>query len=279
VLCSRCSTNLPGGSQFCLKCGQKLDFAANSTALTTIPAQSACGKCGTSLPRVAEFCLNCGQPVISGTNHADLMPVLAPGLSTLRSSRAQRQRRILLCSLVLVLFAAVLWAATSRSLEAQQVQEFVRWTQAQTIVDAAVSVDPRSFSSFMFTVPPGALNVSVTGEFSAAAGSLRKRSGSDDNENAKNRDTSIEAYVLTDAAFAVWSSGYSTQTQYESGPVAGAIINAPLPPAAGVYHLVFNNKNSPRAKTVHAIVLLRYKSWLPDAVVRLKDRFWNWLGM
>jgi hypothetical protein len=27
------------------------------------------------------------------------------------------------------------------------------------------------------------------------------------------------------------------------------------------------------------LVLLRYKSWMPDAVVRLKDRFWNWIGL
>jgi hypothetical protein len=40
---------------------------------------------------------------------------------------------------------------------AQQVQEFVRWSHAQTIVDAPVSVNPRSFSSWQFTVPPGAL--------------------------------------------------------------------------------------------------------------------------
>jgi hypothetical protein len=189
----------------------------------------------------------------------------------------QVEGRIILWLLVLVLLGAVLWAATGESPAAQQVQEFVGWSHAQTIEDAAVSVNPRGFLSYQFTVPSGALNVSVTGEFNAAAGS--PRNGNSSNESGKDGDTGIEAYVLTDAAFVVWSKGYSAETQYESGPVAGATINAPLPAGAGVYHLVFSNKISPRAKTVHATVLLRYKSWLPDAVVRLQDRFWNWIGL
>jgi hypothetical protein len=250
-----------------------VELAANSIALATTPDQAACSKCGTSLHRTAEFCLKCGQPVISTANSAALAPVPAAQPQPLR---AHRQRRIVLWLLVLVLSGAVLWTATSESPAAEQALEFVRSSHAQTIVDAAVSVNPRSFSSSQFTVPPGALNVSVTGEFSAAAANPRNGNS---NENGKDRDTGIEAYVLTDAAFAVWSSGYSTQTQYESGPVARATINAPLPAGAGVYHLVFSNKISPRAKTVHATVLLRYKSWLPDAVVGLKDQFWNWIGL
>jgi hypothetical protein len=241
-------------------------------------ADVLCSQCSTTLPDGSQFCLKCGQPVISTANSAARAPVPASGLARLQPLQARRQRRTVLWLLVLVLLGAVLWATTSKGPAAQQVQEFVRWSQAQTIVDSAVSVNPRSFSSCMFTVPPGALDVSVTGEFSAAAGSPRNRNGNS-NESAKDRDTGIEAYVLTDVAFAVWSSGYSTPTQYESGPVAGAAINAPLPAGAGVYHLVFSNKNSPRTKTVHATVLLRYKSWLPGAVMRLKDRFWNWVGL
>jgi hypothetical protein len=276
VLCSRCSTNLPDGSQFCLKCGQKVDLAANSIELATIPAQFTCGKCGTNLHRSAQFCLKCGQPVISTADSAALAPVAASGLEGPQPLRARRQGGIILWLLVLVLLGAVLWAATSESPAAQQVQEFVGWSHAQTIEDAEVSVNPRRFLSYEFTVPPGALKVSVTGEFSAAAGPPRNGNS---NEGGKDRDTGIEAFVLTDAAFVVWSNGYSAQTQYESGPVAGATINAPLPAGAGVYHLIFSNKISPRAKTIHATVLLRYKSWLPDAVVHLRDRFWNWIGL
>jgi hypothetical protein len=241
-------------------------------------ADVLCSLCSTNLPDGSQFCLKCGQPVISTANSAALAPAPASGTARPQPLRARGQRRIVLWLLVLVLLGAVMWAATSESPAAQQVQEFVRWSHAQTIVDAAVSVNPRSFSACEFTVPPGALNVSVTGEFSAAAGSPRNGNGNR-NESGKDRDPGIEAYVLTDTAFAVWSSGYSTQTQYESGPVARAIINAPLPAGAAVYHLVFSNKISHRAKTVHATVLLRYKSWLPDAVVRLREQFWNWIGL
>ena len=236
-----------------------------------------CSQCSANLPEGSQFCLKCGQPVTSTADSAALAPVPASGLKRPQALRARGQGRIILWLLVLVLLGAVLWAATSERPAAEQVQEFVGWSHAQTIEDAAVSVNPRSFLSYQFTVPSGALNVSVTGEFSAVAGS--PRNGNSSNESGKDRDTGIEAYVLTDAAFVVWSKGYSAETQYESGPVAGATIDAPLPAGAGVYHLVFSNKISPRAKTVHATVLLRYKSWLPDAVVRLQDRFWNWIGL
>ena len=238
MFCSRCSTNLPDGSQFCLKCGQPVMSAANSAAFPTAPTS-------VSMRRT---------------------PL-----------RARQQRRIVVWLFVLVLLGVGLWAATSGGPVAQQVQEFVRWSHAQTILDAPASVTPRSFSSWQFTVPPGALNVSVTGEFSVAVGSPRPGNGSS-NDIGKDRDTAIEAYVLTDSAFVDWSSGYSTPTLYQSGPIAGATIDVPLPAGEGAYNLVFSNKISPRAKTVHATVLLRYKSWLPDEVVRLKDRFWNWIG-
>jgi hypothetical protein len=179
--------------------------------------------------------------------------------------------------LLLALLGAMLWLATSETPSAQQMQEFVRWSHTETIVDTVLSVNPRSFYSCEFTVPRSARSISIAGEFSETPGTVRKSGKS--NESGKDRDTAIEAYVLTDAAFAVWRGGYSTQTQYESGPVASATINAPLPAGPAVYHLVFSNKSSPRAKTVHATVMLRYKSWLPDAVVHMKDQFWSWIGL
>ena len=118
----------------------------------------------------------------------------------------------------------------------------------------------------------------MNGEFSALATSPHNRSGNV-NESLKDHDPGVEAYVLSDAAFTVWSSGYSAQSQYESGPVAGATINAPLPLGSGVYYVVFSNKNSPRAKIVRAVVTLQYKSWLPGTIVRMKERLWNWLGL
>jgi hypothetical protein len=276
VFCSRCMTKLPEGSQFCLKCGQKVNLAKENTALSTIPAASSCGKCGTALPRDAESCVNCGHPVAPITNSRLVPPPIAPKLAVPQRVRTRWRGRIVLGLLVLMLLGALVWAATSESPTAQQAQEFVSWSHAQTIVDTPILVKAGSFSASTFTVPPGALKVSVTGEFSAAADNVRIGKSK---EIGKNPDTGIEAYVLTDDAFAVWSKGYSAQSEYESGLVPEAAVNASLPTGAGVYHLVFSNKTSRRAETVNASILLRYKSWLPDAVVRLKERFWSWIGL
>ncbi len=236
-----------------------------------------CSRCRTNLPGGSQFCLNCGQPVISASKGEILPPVAAAEPSGTQPLGAPRQRRlILLLLLFLILLGAGLWAATSDSPEAQQVQDFIHWSQTQSIVDTTLSVNPHSFSAREFTVPPGALKVSITGEFSATASSPRNGNS---NDKDKDRDPGVEAYVLTDTAFAVWSSGYSAPTQYESGPLAAGSIDAPLPDGAGVYHLVFSNKSSARAKTVHATVLLRYRSWLPYALLSLKERFWSWLGL
>ena len=93
-------------------------------------------------------------------------------------------------------------------------------------------------------------------------------------------DNSIEVYVLTDPAFTVWQNGYATSSLYESGKVAEGTVQAEIPAGAGIYYLVFSNKSAPKTpKNVHATVLLRYKSWLPESFRRMKDRFWNWIGL
>jgi len=234
-----------------------------------------CSQCSTNLPDGSQFCLNCGRPVVSSANSLVFAPVLPPGRKSSLPLRARWRWLIVPWLVVLLLLGGMMWVATSETPAAQQVQEFVHWSHTETIVDAVLSVNPHSYSSCEFTVPPGALSISIAGEFSETPASPRKAGKSSE----KDRDTDIEAYVLTDAAFAVWRSGYSAQTQYESGPVASATFNAPLPAGVGVYHLVFSNQSSARAKTVRATVLLRYRSWLPDAVVHLKDQFWSWIGL
>jgi len=274
VLCSWCGTTLPDGSQFCLKCGQKAG-AANKAAPARVPTRSTCAKCGTSLPRDALSCPKCGQPATSTASAEALASAVADASAFLR---ARRQRRILRWSFVAVLFAALLWLATSRSPAAQEVQEFVHWSQVQTIVDGQAGVNPGSFWSHEFTVPPGALDVSVTGEFSSSVVTPR-RANSKSNQTAKDRDNGIEAYVLTNSAFVVWSRGYSSDTLYQSGSTAGDVVSAPLPQGAGVYHLVFSNKASQYGKTVHATVMLRYKTGWPNTFLRWKERLWNWIGL
>jgi ribosomal protein L40E len=274
VLCSWCGTNLPDGSQFCLKCGQKARAAASEAPSETI-ATPACSTCGASLSPAASSCRKCGQPVVPTANSAALANTVAETLALLR---ARRRNRILRWLLVPVILAALLWVATSQSPSAQEVQEYMHWSQAQTIVDTQAPLNPRSFWSHEFTVPPGALDVSLSGEFTALDVNPQHANGRN-SESGKDHNDGIEAYVLTNSAFAVWSGGYSTDTLYQSGSLAGDVINAPLPAGAGVYELVFSNRSSPNAKTVHATVLLRYKSGWPNAALRLKERLWNWMGL
>ena len=261
---------MPDGSQFCLKCGQKTGVAAIKALPAATPSQLSCVSCGASLPPAAPFCPKCGRPAPSTGNLEALATVLAECMAFLR---ARRQRRILVWSFVLVLLGAVLWAITGESPAARELQEFLHWSQAQTVVDASMSVNPRSFSSHEFTVPPGALDVTVTGEFSASPVGPRHGKG----ESAKDADNGIDAFVLTNPAFAVWSTGYSTATIYQSNSTTGDVIEASLP-GAGVYDLVFSNRTSPYPKTVHATVLLRYKSGWPNAILRMKERVWSWFG-
>ncbi len=92
-------------------------------------------------------------------------------------------------------------------------------------------------------------------------------------------DNNIEVYVLTDSAFTVWQNGYATSSLYESGKVAEGTVQAEIPAGAGIYYLVFSNKSALKtSKAVHATVLLRYKSWLPDWFRRMKDRVSDWVG-
>jgi hypothetical protein len=56
-------------------------------------------------------------------------------------------------------------------------------------------------------------------------------------------------------------------------------VQADVPAGAGIYYLVFSNKSAPKtAKSVHANVLLRYKSWLPEWFRRMKARVTDSIG-
>jgi hypothetical protein len=157
---------------------------------------------------------------------------------------------------------------------AQAVQETVGWKHDRTILDASFSIGPHTFRYYKFVLPAGSVNVAVVGQF-ATVGDNRKESDKD-----RDLDNSIEVYVLTEGAFTIWQNGYATSALYESGRVADGTICTDLPAGEGIYYLIFSNRFAPKTpKNVHASALLRYKSWLPEWFRRMKDRFWNWLGL
>jgi hypothetical protein len=139
-------------------------------------------------------------------------------------------------------------------------------THDQAIVDGNFSVGAHTFRYYKFSLPDGSVNVAVAGQFTSVAES-RKAGGSTDRgkESDHEVDNSIEVFVLTEAAFAVWQNGYATGSLYDSGKLSKGEVEAELPAGPGVYYLVFSNKAAPKtAKSVHATVSLRYKRWLPD---------------
>jgi hypothetical protein len=231
-----------------------------------------CSKCNTVLPPDSRYCLKCGEPVpVTAIEKVDRVQLAVPDVDrealSLVYPRPRRQRRIASWLLLAALVSLFAWATFSDHPYAQQFQEAVGWSHAIAVTDGSFTVGPNNFTSYKFIVPAGAVNVAITGQFNVV-GSL------------PGGDNSVEAYVLTDTAFAIWQKGYATSNRYESGRVAEATMNAELPAGAGVYYFVINNKFSPRtAKTLNANVLLHYKSWLPEWARLLKDRFWNWVGL
>ena len=287
MLCSKCATNLPDGSQSCPACGTTA-ATGKSTALAVAP-QSVCAKCGTSLPEGSQFCLKCGQPVVSDSQ--SVIPRTKPEaitppvvqipelLSRPMPSRPRRPTSRALWYLILFLLLA-LWISLSNDPVAQPLRDEITGARTQTIVEAQVSVKPQTFAYYEFTVPPGAVNVTVTGQFSTQRRPDKKPDKNNDKSNDKSNDDNIETYVLTDSAFVVWRNGYSTGARYESDRVSQGTIDAALPAGSGIYYLIFNNRFSQRTeKTVHATVLLHYQTWVPEWLLRIKERMWNWFGL
>jgi zinc-ribbon domain len=255
-------------------------MSTNSATPPTAKVLLGCSKCGASLPDEAQFCLKCGKPVSSSPK----TPVVVEP-PAVEIARPRRKRRWLLWMLLVILAGVILWALISDSTGAQQVQEFVGFKQDRVILDSAFSVGPHTFRYYKFALPEGSVNVAVVGQFTSAADNQgagnRKSQLSDKNKNqASDNDNGIEAYVLTEPAFTVWQNGYATSSLYDSGSVTDGTVQTDIPAGAGIYYLVFSNKSAPKTpKTVHATVLLRYKSWLPNWVRRMKGRFLDWVGL
>ncbi len=258
-------------------------MSTNSATPPPAKVLLGCSKCGASLPDEAQFCLKCGKPVSSPAKGAAVAEV--PPAREIAPPR--RKRRTLLWLLLALFVVGILWVAVSDNPFAQQAQEFVGFKQDRIILDSAFSVGPHTFRYYKFALPEGSVNVTVVGHFSSAADAARVRriarvkraTKAKTRAATRNVDNNIETYVLTDAAFTVWQNGYATSSIYESGKVAEGTVQADVPAGAGIYYLVFSNKAAPKTpKAIHATVLLRYKSWLPDSLRRMKARFWDWVG-
>jgi predicted nucleic acid-binding Zn ribbon protein len=262
------------------------------TNSSTPPAKVllGCSKCGANLPDGSQFCLQCGKPVGSPPKRKPVSepPEDANALPS-QASRPKRKRRVLLWLLLALLIVVIAWVGLGEGPLAQRVQEFAGWKHDQTILDGPFSVGPHTFRYYKFSLPEGSVNVAIVGQFTAASeshlvssrnSSVKDKDKDKDKDKTSESDNNIDVSVLTQPAFTVWQNGYATSSIYASGKVAEGKVQADLPAGAGIYYLVFSNKFAPKtSKAVHATVLLRYKSWLPESFRRMKDRVSNWLGL
>ena len=239
----------------------------------------ACSKCGATLPDEARFCLKCGKPVSAPATKVPLIEVLPPG----HPRPLRRKGRLWLWLVLVLVIASALWIATSDSAPAQGMQELMGWKHDQTILDTPFSVAAHNFRYYKFSLPEGSVNVAIVGEFSAASDTKVVPTHKEKTDKGKNEsaepDNAIQVYVLSEPAFAIWQNGYATASLYDSGQVSQGSLQGDIPAGAGIYYLVFNNKFAPKtAKSVHATVVLHYKSWLPEWYRRMKERFSNWVA-
>lgn len=218
-----------------------------------------CDKCLEYLPDDAKFCLKCGQAV--GVVKVEAIPVNKPFVvHKEKLPQARNNSTIAILVILLLLLAGVWWAATSAQSFAQRTREVVSGAHTEGITEKTIAVNSHSFSSYKFSVPAGAVNVLVNGQFSTKDG--------DGNE--------VQVYVLSDEAFVTWRNGFAISPYYDSGKVLQGNIRADLPIGEGTYYLVFNNNFSVKAaKTVQAEVSLRYNTWWPDWLFHIKEK----LGM
>jgi zinc-ribbon domain len=252
---------------------------SSSVRMPPVTATLGCAKCGAPLVEGAQFCSNCGKPVSIAAKKtpAQEFAGIVDAIPQLPARRHHVGRKGLWVLLALFV-AGIVWTAVSDNPFAQGIQEVVGWKHDQSILENPFSVSAHSFRYYKFALPEGSMNVSVVGQFTAAAD--KRNTNVKDKDKDKDSDNDIEVYVLSEPAFTVWQNGYATSSVYNSGRVSEGSLESDLPAGAGIYYLVFNNRFAPKtAKTVNATVLLRYKSWLPESFRRAKDHFWNWLAL
>ncbi len=169
-------------------------------------------------------------------------------------------RRVIVWLFVIVVLGAAAWVISTNNTVAAQIKDALTTPHVETITDGSIAIKPRGFASYRVTVPEGAIDVAVVGQFDVSA----------------RVQNDIEVFLLTDAELVTWQSGYAISPYYDSGRVSQGNVQAPLPSRSATYYLVFSNKPSTVEKTVHLTVGLHYDTWLPDGVVYLKQKIQAW---
>ena len=160
-------------------------------------------------------------------------------------------------------------------------QEFVGWKHDRIILDSSFPVGPHTFRYYKFALPEGSVNVAVVGQFASAADDSSRAANRRDRTKAKKEEwTTISRSTFSRTQRSPFGRTNTRPVPFtKAAEWPRATVQADVPAGAGIYYLMFSNKfRAKAAKNVHATVLLRYKSWLPEWFRRMKGRFLDWTG-
>ena len=264
MFCSRCGTSLADGSQFCVECGHTVE--GSFPAAPAPSGDRTCSHCSKTVSPGVRFCPNCGHLappptlIASADGSAAAAPATAYEAIPWRARRALPVGKIASWLAGIALFGAVAWLVTTNNSLAPQIKDYLTTAHAETITDGSIAIKPHGFATYKISVPEGAIDVAVSGQFEANG----------------RADNNVEVLLVTDGEFVVWQGGYAISPFYDSGNVAQANMQATLPSRSGTYYLIFSNKPSRTEKTVHVTAGLRYDTWLPDGLVSLKAKVLGW---
>lgn len=191
----------------------------------------------------------------------------ASGSAQSSSSPTRRKRHLWRWIFLALLLLAIIWVTFSANPFAASLREIAGDKPDRSVLERTFSLAPRGFRYYTFSLPGGSNHVALVGEFTATS------EGPKASEGPGKADNGVELLVLSEAAFAVWQTGGSPPSVYDSGRVSRADVRAELPAGAGVYYVVFSNKfPAADSSNVQASLRLHSKSWLPDWIRRTAKR-------
>ena len=121
---------------------------------------------------------------------------------------------------------------------------------SSNVVNGQISVSAGQSEDYQITVPDGASNAQLTGNFQASGGS-----GND-----------IIVMVMDQTDFVNWQNGHQVSTLYNSGQLTTASVSASLP-GSGTYYLVYSNAFSTfSSKSVNTQVNLTFTQGVQSVV-------------
>ena len=95
-------------------------------------------------------------------------------------------------------------------------------------IDTAFTVPQLHDKTYRFAIPAGARDAVLQGHFNAIGGA----------------HNDIEVWIMNDDGFVNWQNKHSVRPIYSSGRVTQGTISVSLPPEAGRYYVIFNNRFS-----------------------------------